>query len=146
MAKRITTADLKHSIVLCSAKDVVVDAGTIALVREPAFRCWASVKEFRGPLMSGGFEVTKDRETASHDIVIRYRSDVDVAATAWVYEARGTSQPRWYKVLETFDIDEAGRWHRLRCRLTNRADFVTPPALVDGAKLGAVPLPQGVKL
>lgn len=143
MAKRVTTADLKHYVALCSAKDVVIDGAEIVLARPEVARVWAKIAPTRGSFMVGGFEAGVSRETPTHEITLRYRSDLDISATAWIYEERLAAPPRWFKVLEEVDVDEAGRWTRVKCRLVNRSDEAAAPSSLPG---GAVPPPKGVSL
>ena len=145
MARRTTIADLKHRVALCAGRDVLVSPSEIALVREEVARRWARIEERRGSLMFNGAPLEQPNTARTHRITLRYDAGLDVTATAWVYEERRQSQPRWFKVLSTQDLGEAGEWLVLDCRLTNREDFVTEPVR-PGAATPAVPLPEGVTL
>lgn len=149
---KVSTGDLRHRVVLCTAHDVVLTDGAVSLSRTAVTPVWAKITEQRGSLFSReGTPVQEDRERPSHCIVIRRNPAYDLSATAWIYEARPDAAPRWFKVLDTKEVDEHGiygRFWELRCRVVERADMAAPPqdpnARPDPTL--AVPLPAGVSL
>lgn len=136
-------ADRRHRVTICSAQDVVTEAGELRLTRVGAWDCWAAIKATRPSTFGRDGYVVKDpREGASHEIAIRYRTDKLISAAAWVYEARRKSAPRWFKVLS---IRQEGEELILSCRLIERSDDVLAP-VEPGEALRPAALPQGVAL
>lgn len=142
-----------HRVVLCTMKDIVDEQGQMRLAREAAMPVWAWVREKRGQLFDrDGRPVKEQREQASHEITIRICGGIEISATAWVYEHRSTLSPRWFKVLDTQEIEEVGstgRFWRMSCRLVERSDEASKPALAADAAPSlkvAVDLPEGVSL
>jgi hypothetical protein len=141
--RTVTISELSHRILLCTADDVMVAGQSIALKREAKRECWAKIEEHRGQRFygDGGMAIQEGRDHSSHKITIRYRPDMPVSALAWIYEARLTSEPRWYKVLEGSDAGERGRYQVLRCRLVQMSDIIVAPigtdALPNDGTIGA---------
>lgn len=142
MAKAPKIAGLSHRVTLCSARDVVSEAGELRLTRVSAYDTWAAIRETRGSLFAlDGVAIKEKRDTPSHEICIRYRRDKDISAAAWIYEQRLQSAPRWFKVISVSDVDEGGQFWKLRCRIVERSDEVSQPSPVAVAAL-----PPGVTL
>jgi Phage head-tail joining protein len=150
MAKRTRIADLKHRVQLCTAHDVVTEDNQLRIIKTSAMTVWASIEATRGSFYTpDGVTLDKDREKPSHDICIRYRPEILISSTAWLYEARIKAPARWFKVLEVRDGPDAGRTWKLRCRLMEASDLTKPeaaPATTDHVTFGAMPLPDGVNL
>lgn len=141
MAPMVSLSSLTHRVKLCSAKDAVVDGGTVTLARQDALTTWAAIKPKRGSFFVDGVAAMEDREKVSHCITIRFRPDVQISSTAWVYEERRAAPPRWYKVLAIVDREEKGRWTELDVRLVESSDDLVKPEapVVDRA----ASLPKG---
>ena len=118
-------ARMKHRVMLCSMHDVVSKNGDMQLAREGVRETWAQIVDRRGSLEApSGYVVRENQEKVSHWITVRYMYDLEVTSTAWIYERRLKSPPRWFKILDVTD-------HRLAylfgVRLVERSDEVTPP-------------------
>lgn len=140
---------LSHRVTLCRASDVLDINGALSLHRAGIFEAWAHIAPQRSSYFSpGGVVVKEQRDYGSHHIFIRFRTDAAVTSTAWIYEQRLTSMPRWYKVIDVLDYEEEGRFWRLSCRLVEAADTIAKPELTTQPASSSVtmPLPAGVKL
>lgn len=140
----IGISDLRHRVTLCSAKDETVNNVDIMLKRVGVFDAWASIQPVRGQFFAGGYAEKESRDHYSHHVWIRFRSDLDITAWAWVYESRPTGA-RWYKVLAVEEIDENGRFWRMQCRLSQKSEDAVKPASGAGA-FDTLPLPEGVRI
>jgi len=138
MAKAPTTADLKHKVTICTSADVVIDAGRLVITRTGVREARAQIRESRESQFSrDGVAIRESRDSASHKIIIRYDASRPISAAAWIYEKRLKSEPRWYKVLGISDLEEAGLWHVLRCRLVEKSDDLSAPASAPAAGNGS---------
>ncbi len=144
---------LNRRIILCTAKDVSDDGGSLRLIRERAMTTWAAIKERRGSQFGRDGQVIKDtRDQASHDITIRICEGVEISSAAWAFEHRTRLSPRWFKILtveEFGEIGQTGRFWKLGCRLVERDDDVSRPTAPEAdcpTPTFAAPLPDGVKL
>lgn len=125
MAEILSIAELRHHVQLCSQKDVVTRDGNLFLARADVLTCWAKIEDKKGSLHGPTGLVTREsHDVRSHRITIRYRTDVDIKSTAWVYEARIKSPPRWFKVLAVTDRDSA---FILDVRLVERSEVAMAP-------------------
>lgn len=146
----ISIKDLRHKVWLCSAQDVIVAPGEIEIARQPVLWASARIQPKRGQqFAASGFAAHDEAEKPSHEITIRFRPDVDIHSTAWLYEERLQSGRRWYKVLDHHE-SECGRWVFLRCRLVEKGVTAPPPSAPAPATSPtlppAAPLPPGVIL
>jgi head-tail adaptor len=140
---------LNHRVTLCSASDVLAEPGKLSLVREGVLTCWAAITPSRSSYFSReGAAVMERADYYSHHVFIRYRTDISVRSTAWVYEARLKSEPRWFKVVDVLNVDEDSRFWRLSCRLVEASDLVRPPDAPGTAAAASIaaPLPDGIEL
>jgi hypothetical protein len=128
--KQTKIADMGHRVALCTAKDVVVDNGTMEIRREAVRWTWAAMEHqthLPSFLSQAGYAIKELAERATHRIRVRTGIDVDFASTAWVYETRLKSPPRWYKVLGFVEED----CHiMLECHLQERNDDAQPTETV----------------
>lgn len=147
-SKHIKLRDLKHRVTVCSMQDVVLDGGVMRLSRKGIYTAWAMIEPKRASNFSApGFAIQEDRNSRSHVITIRYRSDLDFSSAAWLYEERLKSPPRWFKVIRGVDKEESGQWFVMDCRLVERSDdAVGPTKDVETSALVATVMPKGVKL
>lgn len=147
-------AGLDHRISLCTMHDVVEEvagSGVMSLRREAIAEQWAQIVAKAGSFFTReGQAIEPGRETRqvrTHQIVMRYRADLNVSGSAWVYERRRKSSPRWYKVL---GVSDNGLYFTLDVRLVERSDLaptpVAPVASPDAQTLRAVEKPDWVKL
>lgn len=138
--KKIKIADLKHRIALCTAKDVVVNGSTMEIRRETVKWAWANIEHqthLSSFLSQAGYATKEIAERPTHRIRVRYGLELDYSATAWVYEQRLKSPPRWYKFL---GFVEECDFVMLECHLQERNDDARPS---DGP---LAPAPQSVEL
>ena len=123
---RIT--DLNSRVSLCTAYDVVENESTITLRRAPVATCWAKIYALPHlPSFIGGqfgYAVKETAERITHWITLRAGIGLDFTSSAWVYEERRKSPPRWYKMLGFYDN---GNWVVLHCHLVERSINAVPP-------------------
>lgn len=147
MKKRVTTADLRHRLLLCTMEDVVLEDEGLRLTRREVFKAWGAIEAKRGSMFApGGTVIEETRSQQSHLICIRYRYDYAISSAAWIYEEPLKSEPRWYKVLSVKDT--TSDFWVLSCRLVEKSDFVSRPqdGEPDPANPFLVGLPEGVKI
>ena len=124
---KIKIADLAHRVALCTMHDVVEKNGTMALSRETVTWLWAAIdtalnlSSFIAPT---GYAITNPITQATHRIMIRAQSGLEITTAAWVYETRRKSSPRWYKIL---GFTESESWILLPTHLVERSDQALPP-------------------
>lgn len=132
---------LRHRIVLCSQKDVVLEGGQLSLTREARSAMWAAIEDRRGStFMPDGQTIRPSRTVRTHRIIIRHRPNLQVSAYAWIYEAKRLSAPRWFKIL-TARVSESDETQIFDCRLVEQSDDILQPD--TGPVVG---LPAGVRL
>lgn len=150
MTSRTSIASFRHRVVICSAQDVVTTDGEMSLVKRKMWEAWAKIEPKRGSMFGRDGQVIKEsRDTPSHEIAIRYRSDKVIASSAWIYEQRLRSEPRWFKILKVRDEGEVGYLWCFECRLVEKSDLVARPQPIvtpDPSSGIIVPLPQGALL
>lgn len=135
-------AKLRYRVVLCKMEDVVTHDGQLQLARKGVRSTWAFIDDRRGSLVGpNGLVVDENRERQSHIIMTRYQYDIDVQSTAWIYELRLKSPPRWFKVIGVTDTRLA---YLFSVRLVERADTAAAP--VASNPLAPQALPSGVRL
>lgn len=137
-------ARMRHRVMLCHMDDVVEQNGEMSLKREGIREVWANITDRRGSMISQqGYTIMEPEKQVSHFITTRYMYDLDIRSTAWIYEKRLKSPPRWFKVLEITD-------HRLvylfAVHIVERSDAATPPVASTPGIAEPIPLPPGVKL
>jgi head-tail adaptor len=114
--KDISASDLAHRVIVCGEQTAVID-GDLVTGRNAGFVTMAAMRPVRvSNFAPNGQSFEDPRELASHVITIRYRSNVDITAQAWVFEKRRKSGARWFKVLGRMIIDEGEQLWELRCR------------------------------
>lgn len=134
---KIKIADLSHRVALCSMHDVVDDQGHMRLIREVVSWQWAQIDaalnlvSFLSP--QGYAFMDSNNAWASHRVILRGASGLEITSAAWVYEQRRKSAPRWYKVL---GFTESDNWLLLSTHLMERSDQATPPVNVLQADQG----------
>lgn len=144
--RKVTLKDLKHRVVVCSMYDEVADS-EVLLSREGVFQAWAKIEAKKASMFSKqGYAIQEDRETRTHKITIRHRSDLDISSAAWLYEERLKSPPRWFKVLGEMDPSECGLFMTFDCRLVERSEMAQPPVAIIDDEFAAAALPEGVEL
>lgn len=142
-------ATFRHRVTICSADDVVTSDGEISIVKRKAWDAWAKIEPKRGSMFGRDGQVIKEsRDAASHQIAIRYRSDKVIASSAWIFESRMRSEPRWFKILKVRDEGEVGFLWVFECRLVEKSDLIQRPHEAKPADPAGIvsPLPQGVQL
>lgn len=133
-------ADLKYRVALCTANDIVVDGQTMEIRRETVKWTWAAIEHMTNMssfLSRAGYAALENAARPTHRIRVRTGHELDYSATAWVYEQRLKSPPRWYKFL---GFVEEGCFTMLECHLQERNDNARPS---DGS---LAPTPQSVEL
>jgi hypothetical protein len=144
---KVSIADLRHKVFLCTMEDVVIEGEGLRLTRKGVFTAWAGIEAKRGSMYApGGTVIEETRSQQSHLITIRYRYDYAISSAAWIYEEPLKSEPRWYKVLSVKDT--TNDFWVLSCRLTEKSDFVSRPqdGEADPVNPFLVGLTEGVKL
>lgn len=138
----LSIAELAHWVVLCSMNDVVTKDGQMSLAREGILGCWSKIEERRGSLHGpNGLAVLERKDLRTHRITIRFRTDLDIRSTAWVFEQRMKSTSRWFKVIAVTDrVDR----HDIDVRLIDQSDIIAAP--VAQSPTIAKPMPDGVDL
>lgn len=141
----LTIAELTHWIVVCSMKDVVIKDGSMSLAREGILSCWSRFEERRASLQGpSGLSVPQERkDLRTHLITIRFRYDIDFRSSAWIFEKRMKSSPRWWKVLA---VQERTDRVDFDARLYDRSDDTALPVKQGTANSLAVSMPDSVKL
>lgn len=121
--------------------DVVDKNGQMQLVRETVTWLWAQVDaalnlpSFISPM---GYSFHESRDAwATHRVILRAASGLEVTSAAWVYEQRLKSSPRWYKIL---GFTESDAWLLLNTHLIERSDKATPPVNILQAEPGRITL------
>ncbi|QBQ72038.1 head completion protein [Agrobacterium phage Milano] len=133
------TADRKHRVIVCSQQSDVDDEGRLLITRAGVIQGWAAIAPVKAIRFSqDGVSMQKDTMQPTHDITMNYNPDVNVSVSAWVYEHRLKSPPRWFKVLSVVNVDECSRYMKIRCRLVETSDDVTPPVEEEKNSFGAV--------
>ncbi len=119
-------SQLKHRVALCTASDVVVNGSEMEIRREAVKWTWAAIEHqthMSSFLSRAGFAVQENSARPTHCIRVRYGLELDYSATAWVYEQRLKSPPRWYKFL---GFVEEGCFVMLECHLVERNEDARP--------------------
>jgi hypothetical protein len=112
---------------MCRQQDVVVSADTMELVRTSVVWTWARIKSYYGVpafMSQAGYAIIDPHNRATHAVTIRGGLEIDITATAWIYEKRRKSAPRWYKILGF--TDPVG-WIHMTARLIEKSDLALPP-------------------
>lgn len=132
MTVRTHTASLRrHRVYLCTQNDVVVDNGTLVLIREKVKPMWAEIfnKPEKGTLFTpDGFAYKDTKETHSHRIRVLYDWRYNISNLAWIYEERRKSPPRWFKIIGLDQTEGQGtQYFMFYVRLTERSDEAVKP-------------------
>lgn len=137
--------DLKHHVTLCSSNDVVTEDGALMITREGVVTTWAKIESrVESQFNRQGDNLDGARFPRTHVITIRFRRDLDVTATAWLYEARAQSGARWFKVLGIRDLNEDGDWLVINASLIEKG--IVPEPANETPTEGIRPVSHGVKL
>ena len=137
---KIKIADLAHRVALCTMHDVVDSNGTMTLARKDMAQLWAAIDpalNLSSFIAPSGYAIVNPVTQATHRVMIRAQSGLEITTAAWVYEYRRKSSPRWYKIL---GFTESDSWILLPTHLVERSMQASPP-------LGDLqPLPSRVSL
>ncbi|MGY2987708.1 hypothetical protein [Bradyrhizobium sp. USDA 4508] len=120
-------SDLRNRVSLCTMRDVVEEGGVMTLARKEVATVWAAIyaqPHLPSFISQYGYAIKENADRGTHLITVRYKIDLDLTATAWVYEVRRKSPPRWYKMLGFYDNEN---WVVMHCHLVQRSEQVTPP-------------------
>lgn len=142
-------AKLRHKLLLCRQRDVVITGAEIRLQREGVWSAWAAIEAKKASQFSpNGAAMNENRNTRTHIITMRYRPDLNISALAWLYEEQLKSSPRWFKVLSVSQTEVKGsRFFKFDGRLVERGDDLAQPRAEDDKAKGPVSgLPSGVRL
>lgn len=130
-------ANFRHRVAICSMDDIAMADGFMSLVRKDVYHCWAFIQDYEGSTYSkAGYVVQEKVDDKSHLIFVRYRSDMNFSSAAWIYEARLKSSPRWFKILETQNWKEMGRYNCFSCKAVELSDLATTPQTQKPQMLG----------
>jgi head-tail adaptor len=137
---------LRHKLILCSQRDEVAE-GEFSYKRHVVAEGWAAIEEKAASGFSPrGASMNESRSKRTHIITMRYRWDLNISLTAWLYEQRLKSSPRWFKVLKVGQVEKGGnQFFRFDCRLVERSDDAAQPT-TEASAGPAVWMPEGVKL
>jgi hypothetical protein len=119
--------ELNHRVALCTMKDVVKSGANMELTRETVTWAWAAIKlstNMMSFLSPYGYATLEHEYRETHKIIIRAGYGLEITSTAWVYEARLKTAPRWYKSLGFTDLEG---WLVMTCHLVERDDTAVPP-------------------
>jgi hypothetical protein len=131
----------KHRVQVCSAADVVVD-GKLEFSQKFIYDGWAMINPRRTSTFSPeGHTVFEEKDRRTHFIHMRYNPQVVITTSAWIYEKRLKSPPRWFKILFAGDEFEDSRYFKFDCRLMEAGDDILEP-VSDQKFLG---VPEGLK-
>jgi hypothetical protein len=101
-------------------------------------------------LYSGsGDAIKQGRDVRTHQLVIRFRRDIDFTQAAWFYEERLQSGGRWFKLLAMAEAGENSEYLECDVRLVERGFDMSKPASPDASpQPGSLmkPAPTGVQL
>lgn len=147
---KLTIAEKKHRLVVCSMKDVVVVGEGLRLTRKGIFSGWAKITpKSPSPFAPNGSAFPQSTEKQTHEICMTYNPHVEISTAAWLFEERRISSPRWFKVLEYSEINDCGKYWKFKCRLVERGDDISRPAEVAPEKeaglLSAKPISGKIK-
>lgn len=149
MAKYPISA-FKHRVAVCSMKDVVLENDGMSLSRQDVYHCWASITPSVKTLYSGsGNAVKQSRDVRTHQLVVRFRRDIDFTQAAWFYDERLQSGGRWFKLLAMVEAGENAEYLECDVRLVERGFAMSAPAPADEPQQGASlmrPAPTGAQL
>jgi head-tail adaptor len=120
-------SDLRNRVSLCTMHDVVEKGGVMTLTREDIATVWAQIyaqPHLPSFISKYGYAIKEPAERPTHLITVRYKIDLDLSNTAWIYEVRLKSPPRWYKMIGFYDNEN---WIVMHAHLVERSNIATPP-------------------
>lgn len=148
-------ADFGHRVQVCTMEDVRVSNDTMSLIRKDVYKCWARIEPVRQTMFTRkGFAAQDPIDERTHEIYIRYNRNIDFTSSAWMFEARRKSPPRWYKLLRYVVFREEAEYIQFDAKLVEQSDMAVRPLTHEQQRqeaekkkfTDAAPLPQGVKL
>lgn len=135
----------KHFVQVCSADDVADGKGGISYQKKMVLEGWAMIEARRAQTIDPhGISVMEERDRRTHFIRMRYRPNVLITSSAWIYEHRRLSAPRWFKVLHWSDELEDGQYWKIECVQYEVSDEAPRPTEPTNSRLHS--LPEGVEL
>lgn len=141
------TADRKHRVVLCSQKSDIDENGNLLVERRGMITGWAAIEIVKASRYSNSGQVVSKAEQPTHRITMNFNPDVNISVSAWIYEHRLKSPPRWFKVLSVANVEERSRYMALTARLTETTDDAEAPVEENAnTGFGATQLPEGLSL
>ena len=125
-------SDRKHRVIVCSQRDDVDAEGRLMITRVGAVEGWAAIEPVKAIRYSkeGVSQQSKTFEP-THNVIMNYNPDVNISVSAWVYEHRLKSPPRWFKVISVTNVDECSQFMKLKVRLVEANDDVETPVDED---------------
>lgn len=124
----VRIADRKHRVIVCSQKSDVDADGRLMITRVGAVEGWAAIEPVKAIRFSKeGVSQQKNTFDPTHNVVMNYNPDVNISVSAWVYEHRLKSPPRWFKVISVVNVDECSQFMKLKVRLVEANDEVETP-------------------
>lgn len=118
----------KHWMQVCSARDVIV-GDQLQFSQKFIYEGWAMINPRRQQTFSAeGHSVMEEKDRRTHFIHMRYNPNVEITTSAWIYEERRLSPPRWFKILFSGDEYEDGRYFKFDCRLMEAGDSIIEPS------------------
>lgn len=135
----------RHTVALCSQRDVVEDAQTLRLNRTEIRTFRAMIEPKAASAFSGPGASIEPQKMRTHKIAVRADPRLLVSTYAWLYERRRISAPRWFKILRVVETEDSGRrYFVFDCRLHEVGDTVPTPEPDTASPV--VGKPDGVKL
>jgi hypothetical protein len=140
------TKKFKHLVQVCSAEDVADGNGGISYQKKMIFEGWAMIVARRAQTVDPyGNTVMEERDRRTHFIHMRYRPNVLITSSGWIYEHRRLSAPRWFKILHWMDELEDGQYWKIECVQYEVSDDAPRPIETPTSnRLHS--LPEGVEL
>lgn len=139
----VAIGDRTHRVTICSARDVGTEDGELLKARTGVVTGWAAIIPVKANRFSrDGTAVDDNHMVKTHEIIMNYNPDLNISVSAWIFEVRRKSPPRWFKIIRVTNVGERSREWKFECRLVEAADDIAKPVQT----FGAVPLPSGIKL
>lgn len=125
----VSIASRKSKVVLCSMKDISEEGGVMRLFRKGVLSAWAEIKNSKPSRFSHeGYVVEERSDKVSHIITMKYRHDIDITDSAWIYHERLKSPPRWFRIIS---VSEDGIDFVFSVRLYENSFEASPPIDVN---------------
>lgn len=138
----------RHRVAICSQSDVILKDGQYVYSRPGVIEGWAAITPVAFNRFSrDGAAITDDSKRPTHTIEMNYNPNVNVSVSAWIFERRLKSPPRWFQIISVENCYEESQFWKFKVRLAEASDDVSEPAKeTPRSDFDPVPLPDGVEL